>query len=55
MSNSQGSDDSRRVIVATKLEKEANEALKAVARANRRSRSAEAEVALLRHIEREAA
>lgn len=55
MSNSQGSDQDRRVVVATKLEKEAEEALKVIARANRRSRTAEAEVALLRHIEREAA
>ena len=55
MENTQGSEQRHRIVVATKLEKEKDEALRAIARANRRSRSAEAEDALLRHIEREAA
>jgi predicted transcriptional regulator len=40
-------------VVATKVEPETNDALGRLARTNHRSKSAEARLALIRHIERE--
>ena len=51
MSNPKGSEATYTAVVATKVEPETRDALKDLARKNHRSASAEARLALIKHIE----